>query len=157
LITAVDSNVLFELLADDDERAEAADTLLSTAQYAGELIICEAVLAEVAANFESLADLRRFTARTGVRLESSGEEALRSAGEAWRAYARSRSSRTACPQCGAEQKLHCTRCSAALRPRLRVLPDFIIGAHALHHADRLLTRDRRHYATYFPALMLITS
>jgi predicted nucleic acid-binding protein len=39
-------------------------------------------------------------------------------------------------------------------PPRRILADFLIGAHALLQADRLMTLDERHYRNYFPELRL---
>ncbi len=39
--------------------------------------------------------------------------------------------------------------------RIKVLPDFFIGAHAAVLGCSLLTRDRQTYSTYFPGVVLI--
>ncbi len=153
MITAVDTNILLDVLIPDAPHGEASERALAEALRAGAVVISDAVYAELAAHFAGQEKLDRFLTDTGLRVEPSKVEALYRAGRAWSEYIRRRPPLT-CPQCGARQEIRCDRCGASIQPRQHVVADFVIGAHALVQADQLLTRDRGYYATYFPELTL---
>jgi predicted nucleic acid-binding protein len=154
MITAVDTNVLLDVLIPDAPRGDESERALAEAVRAGAVVISDLVYAELAAHFPDRAELDRFLADTGIRLEACGAQALHRAGRAWKEYVLRRPAPLACPQCGAAQDVRCERCGASVQPRQHVVADFVIGAHALAQADRLLTRDMGYYATYFPDLKL---
>jgi len=153
MITAVDTNILLDVLIPDAPHGDESESMLAEAVRAGAVVISDTVYVELAVHFPQQEKLDRFLADTGLRLESSNAEALYRAGRAWSEYIRRRPA-LACPQCGATQDLHCDKCGASVQPRQHVVADFIIGAHAVVQADQLLTRDRGYYATYFPELTL---
>jgi predicted nucleic acid-binding protein len=155
VITAVDTNVLLDILIPDAPHGNISEKSLTESLENGSVIISEAVYTELSAHFPTREQLDRFLNETCINLCLSSSEALYLAGKTWREYLRRRTNTTVCPSCGIAQEFRCTECGSAFLPRQHVIADFIIGAHAIVHADRLLTRDRGYYHTYFTDLNLI--
>jgi predicted nucleic acid-binding protein len=154
VISAVDTNVLLDILIPGASHREASGRLLAGALDQGSLILSEAVYAELAAHFLNAADLEKFVDDTRLQLSPSNVKVLLTAGDAWRRYTRVRGTFALCSACGTQQELRCISCEESLRLRQHLITDFLIGSHALVLADRLLTRDKGYYTTYFPSLKL---
>lgn len=154
MITAVDTNILLDILIPDEVHVSSSKKLLDEHLSKGQLIICELVYAELASQFSDEQELREFFSDTGIRLMPSNKEILCLAGKAWKEYSRNRKIAFQCPVCGKAIRITCPECKSAVKFRQHIISDFIIGAHALVHAKMLLSRDRGFYMTYFKDLKL---
>ena len=128
--TALDSSVILDVVTNDTRWADASERLIKEAYSLGQLVVCECVIAEIAPAF-ALGDLETFLLDWNILHLPSTVESSLTAGEMYRSYL--------------------LRDVAAKR----VIPDFLIGSHAMHHADRLLARDRGYYRDYFNSLKVI--
>ncbi len=100
-------------------------------------------------------DILSFLSDIGVELVPSSVESLFRAAEAWNLYISRRGRNIICPECGRSFDVRCPDCGRMVVWRQHIVTDFLIGAHALLHADRLLTRDRGYYGSYFPELQVM--
>jgi|SRR5271168_2838581 len=135
--TALDTNILSPVWS----AAPSAGTIaaqLARVRAQGALVICAPVFVELSAvPGLNVPIVRKALAETDIAIDFELEE------EVWMLAA-------------------ATFASYAIRrrrsgggPPKRLLPDFIVAAHALLKADRLMTRDASRYSVDFPNLRLI--
>jgi predicted nucleic acid-binding protein len=137
LRSALDTNVIAYLVAGESAAATAASDILGEARLSGALIICGVVYAELFAHPKlTPSTLNHFLLETGVDVDFDIDENIwRQAGLRYSKYGVHR------------------RKARAGTPR-RLLADFVIGAHALLRADRLITFDAAGFRSDFPELQL---
>lgn len=132
MITAIDSNILIDVIGSTSPFTDPAIQALDEARQEGALITSPIVVAEIAGHFSSASQQEKCLKEMGIRLIDFSMVDAHHAGQAFIAY-RSRSK----------------------DPKPRMLADFLVGAHAALQADQLMTRDRGYYRTYFPKLKIV--
>lgn len=129
MATAIDSSVLLDVLLNDPQHAKSSEAALHAESPNG-LVICEVVIAEIQPVLGT-ASIHEFLSDWQIAFVPSSVESAALAGQMFRVYLERGGKRG------------------------RVVPDFLIAAHAQLHADGLLARDRGYYRDYFHALKLI--
>jgi predicted nucleic acid-binding protein len=131
MISALDSSVILDVLTANPEFADTSEAVLRQALTEGKLVVGECVLAEIAPAFKDERMLREFLADWQIEFVPSSRDSAILAGRNFARYL-SRGGRTG-----------------------RIVTDFLIGAHAMLHADRLLARDRGYLRDYFSRLTVL--
>jgi hypothetical protein len=131
MTTAVDTSVLLDILLDDPQFGRLSERALQEARRSGRLVVCEAVVAELRPALGSSENLKAFLDDLSLEFLPSTQESAEKAGAMYSGYLANKG--------GAK----------------RVLPDFLVGAHASLMAQALLARDRGYYRDYFREVALI--
>ncbi len=126
----VDSNVLLDVLTEDERWFGWSSEALARSASDGTLGINPIIYAEVSIRFATIEELEDALPPASFHRFPLPWEAAFLAGKCFLDYRRRRGDRRA------------------------PLPDFYIGAHAAVEGMTLLTRDARRYRTYFPRLRI---
>ena len=129
--TLVDSNVILDVVTEDQEWLGWSSQALERSAESGRLVINPIIYAEAAIGFATIEALDDALPPDYFAREPLPWPAAFLAGQAFLRYRRRGGT------------------------RVHPLPDFYVGAHAAIAGYTLLTRDARRYRTYFPKLRLI--
>ena len=129
--TLVDSNVILDILTEDEEWLDWSSSQLAESASAGMLVINPIIYAEVSTRFERIEELDEALPAEYYRRVPLPCEAAFLAGQCFMNYRRRGGSRRS------------------------PMPDFYIGAHAAFTGLTLLTRDASRYRPYFPTLRIV--
>lgn len=135
--TAIDTNVLSALWSKEPSASDIARNL-GNAKAEGGLVVSGPVYAELLAYPKATESfVNDFLADTGITVDFEFQQPVWvEAGRRFARYAKRR------------------RRSERHGPK-RLLADFIIGSHAMVHADRFMTLDPKRYTRDFPELRLV--
>ena|SRR5450631_3338637 len=131
MITALDTNVLLDVLLPNDQFIDASIRAIELSARAGSLVICEIVYAELCGNFSNKGDCDCFLNENNIGVLNLSDHACFLASRTWRHYRKQGGSRN------------------------RILPDFLIGAHAQLQASQLISRDSAFLKKLFPKLGIL--
>lgn len=124
-MTLVDTSVLLDVLLDDPSFGSISEEAFRNARRSYGLVLCETVMAEIRPVFRGDTDLEKFLGDIGLEYRPCPREAAILAGRMYAEYIQNRGTAK------------------------RVVPDFLIGAHAVVGGYTLLARDRGYYRNYF--------
>jgi predicted nucleic acid-binding protein len=128
----VDSNVLLDLISENEEWLDWSQAMLADAARDGRLLLNPIVYAEVSVGYVRMEEFEEALPPTFIERRPLPSEAAFLAGKCFEHYRRAGGTRTA------------------------PLPDFFIGAHAAVEDLTLLTRGPRRFRAYFPKLRIIS-
>jgi predicted nucleic acid-binding protein len=131
VITAVDTSALFAIFK-LESTADAWLTLLATAAASGPLVVCETVYAELSAAFAQADRLDQRLGELAIELLPSNKASLFEAGQTLKRYLQAGGTRS------------------------NMVPDFLIGAHAVIQANQLASADRGYLRAHFADLKLLS-